>query len=162
MAAASIAAPGSAAAAAEGVASRTASTAAAASATSVPPRYRNLVHGMYRIWVDEGWRGYTRGLAPKSDQPHHMLMARNGAKAVIELPLMWLVCCVSVCLCVCVRVRLSAQTSVPRRAVRLQQPDVRSGTDSVDEGFGEGPQVPCPVKSAAASVFFDLTHHHLI
>jgi hypothetical protein len=29
------------------------------------PRYRNMAHGLYRIYIDEGLRGYWRGVVPK-------------------------------------------------------------------------------------------------
>ncbi len=46
-------------------ASASSAAASSAAANAAPPRYRNLIHGLYRIWIDEGVRGYTRGLAPK-------------------------------------------------------------------------------------------------
>lgn len=39
--------------------------AAAAATSGDPNRYRNMFHGLYRIYVDEGVRGYWRGVMPK-------------------------------------------------------------------------------------------------
>lgn len=47
-------------------------------AAPVPVRYKHMVHGLYRIWIDEGARGYWRGIMPK-------LVSRGPLSAMTSL-----------------------------------------------------------------------------
>lgn len=59
-----------------------AATTGAAASTAAPAagssRYRNMLHGMVRLWKDEGVRGFSRGLVPK-------LVSRGPLSAVSGL-----------------------------------------------------------------------------